>query len=435
MIRIGIILAESALNDFSKVSDALNNQNEITFYTYKDTSEIKSLYLQYELLHDAIIINRLSRKILERLGVKFKTPTYTYMPSETDVYKMLFNLCLKYRHIDLSTVFLDYDMITNFSSNGLANEMYEQFLTIFEANIINDQWQSNFYNRILDKHIQAHKSGKATLSVTTFSNIYSQLVKANITTELITPSRETLVQLLEKIILEVSHQKLLDNIIVVGKITSDAFDASEYHLNASYNINLTFSELHEFKRKHKQKFIIQQNANFIEILISHRELMMLSCNLKTDPIVAALNESLSFNIFVGWGIDFNIEEAHRKAHLANHEAKIQKKYSVTINDTNQFIYLNSEKLQEVVIENNPAVQKLSEQTGISALILNKLLFVINKKGSNEITSDDIATHLAITVRSANRMLNELEAKGLANPISTKHEKQRGRPKKVYKISI
>ncbi|WP_274310149.1 hypothetical protein [Solibacillus daqui] len=435
MVRIGIILAESALNDFIQLKDIVNDKNEFTFYTYKDTSEIQALYLQSELLHDAIIINQLSTMILQRIGIKFNTPTYSYIPSETDVYKKLFNLSLTYRNIDLSTVFLDYDMITNFSPNELANEMYEQFLTIFEANIINDQWQSNFYNRILDKHIQAHKSGKATLSVTTFSNIYSQLVKANIPTELITPSRETLVQFIEKIILEVSHQKLLDNKIVVGKITSDAFNASDYHLNAGYNINLTISELHEFKRKYKQKFIIQQNANFIEILISHSELMMLSHNLKSDPVAAALNESLSFNIFVGWGIDFNIEEAHRKAHLANHEAKIQKKCSVIINNTDQFIYLNSEKQQEVVIENNPAVQKLSEQTGISALILNKLLLVINKKGSNEITSDDIATHLAITVRSANRMLNELEAKGIAHTISTKHEKQRGRPKKVFKVSI
>ncbi|MEK4068922.1 HTH domain-containing protein [Peribacillus sp. FSL R5-0717] len=84
---------------------------------------------------------------------------------------------------------------------------------------------------------------------------------------------------------------------------------------------------------------------------------------------------------------------------------------------------------------NKSIQRISKDVGISTLQLQKIMAVISKTESNELTAEDLAYHLDVTVRSANRILNRLEEKGVARILYKKQEKLRGRPKKIYQIQF
>ncbi|NNV09857.1 HTH domain-containing protein, partial [Geobacillus sp. MMMUD3] len=81
------------------------------------------------------------------------------------------------------------------------------------------------------------------------------------------------------------------------------------------------------------------------------------------------------------------------------------------------------------------IQRWSEETDLSTLQLQKILAVLAKTESNELTADELAYHLGLTVRSANRILNRLEEKGVAKILYKKQEKLRGRPTKIYQIQL
>ncbi|MGE7910298.1 hypothetical protein [Lysinibacillus xylanilyticus] len=136
-------------------------------------------------------------------------------------------------------------------------------------------------------------------------------------------------------------------------------------------------------------------------------------NFSQDALVEALFESLPFTFHIGWGIGQNIDEA-QKAHIANQKARQQEKPSFIITESGQLISPNTEeKVVLQMTEETPELQRLSEKLNISLLLIQKILSVIEKTNTNELTSDDIALHLGITIRSSNRILNELESKGVA----------------------
>lgn len=436
MIKIGVIVAKNSLKDIYPVVEKYKEQSEIHFYTYDKTSQIKSLYQKNVLLNDAIVLNWLAYHALEKLNVHFSKPTYYYVLNERDLYKKLFQISMKYRNLDFSRVFFDYKLIGNVVVDEDFEEMLQLYLKNIESHLINLDMTDDFYRNLLDNHKLSHQQGKADLSITTFSNIFNDLVDAGIPTELISASMDTITELFEKVMIEVSHQKLLDRTMVVGKVSSDAFLVSQLQTNTEYNRSLVFTALHDFSRKHHVTMIIQQHTTFFELFISKKELAEITNDFTTDTLAQHLTNTIAFETYVGWGIGNNIDDARKKAYLANHEAHLQKQPSIIVDHSNQMINTSTVLENDVLfVEETPELKRMSEEYEISILLLKKITTVIQKAETNEITSDDIAYHLGITTRSANRMLNELESKGIATYVYTKHEKQRGRPKKVYTIQF
>jgi hypothetical protein len=81
------------------------------------------------------------------------------------------------------------------------------------------------------------------------------------------------------------------------------------------------------------------------------------------------------------------------------------------------------------------MQKLSEQTSLSAATLSKLNSILMKLGKTDINAYDLAQHMQIMPRSARRILMELEEKGVAQVVGEESPYPRGRPRKIYKITL
>lgn len=78
---------------------------------------------------------------------------------------------------------------------------------------------------------------------------------------------------------------------------------------------------------------------------------------------------------------------------------------------------------------------ISQSTSLGISTLQKLKAVLRKLASEQISSQELAQYMQITQRSARRILTELEEKGFAQIVAEEKPYMRGRPRKVYKISL
>ncbi|KZE51648.1 transcriptional regulator [Brevibacillus parabrevis] len=81
------------------------------------------------------------------------------------------------------------------------------------------------------------------------------------------------------------------------------------------------------------------------------------------------------------------------------------------------------------------LQELSQLTSLSIMTLSKLESILKKRGKQEINAHELASHMQILPRSARRILIELESKGIAQVVGEESPNPRGRPRKVYRISL
>lgn len=436
-MKIGFIVTLNALKDVLPIQDTMKEQCEIQFFTYEKTSQIQELYEKNVSNFDAIVMNLFSYSVLMNLKIPLEKPTYYYVLNERDLYKKLFQVCRDYKIVDFSTVVTDFNIIEDIELNENIEHIVELYLKNITSFFLNTTTIEDFYEKLIFEHKQLHLLKKGELSLTVFSNVYKELMAAGIRTEFITASKATIIELLEKVINEWNHQQLVESTMVVGKISAAALLSNPLKMDTEYNRSLVYKALFEFSKKEKLSLIIQQHATFFEVFISKKELVQITNHFTFDRLAIELQEILSFETHVGWGVANTIDNARKKAHLANHEAHIQKRASIIIRNNNEMFQLSTNERQQstLPIEETPELTVLSEQLSISRLILKKITFVVKVAGTNEITSEDIAFHLNITVRSANRMLKELEEKGIATYLYTRHGKQRGRPKKVFNIQM
>src|SRR3954470_17220245 len=100
------------------------------------------------------------------------------------------------------------------------------------------------------------------------------------------------------------------------------------------------------------------------------------------------------------------------AETANNQAKsmgLPCAYVITANE--EIIGpLGDDTCLHVTNKVDPQLQKLGETLSVSILQIQKIMAVISKLKTNELTAEDLAYQLGLTLRQANRILNKLEDK-------------------------
>ena len=79
--------------------------------------------------------------------------------------------------------------------------------------------------------------------------------------------------------------------------------------------------------------------------------------------------------------------------------------------------------------------QLAGRLSVSPLYLSKIASVLAQRGEDTLSAEELAYFLNVTSRSASRILSKLEAGGLACVQYHRQMNLRGRPAKIYKISL
>ncbi|MEH6948719.1 transcriptional regulator [Bacillus sp. JJ634] len=430
MIKIGVITAPHSIEEIKQIEPLIQDQCELSFIPYRQLSEIKELYNSHHLFYDGILFSgELGYKIWQQEGTVFQTPTYYLHIPEGDFYKRLFAISNANKHLNFSRVYID--SISKENNYMGLKEVLKKDEFPFSNEI---EYSESIYEKTFQQHLSLWQQGKIDLSITRVSNIVELLNQAGIPNIFIFPSKASILEQIQQIINELQISNLLENQWTIGIITIENQDNIS---DLDFKQILLHKALLEFNEKEKPLSVIQKkHANF-EVITSYAELKNLTNEFTECSLLQYLNQTLPFHVHIGWGIGTTLYAAKTSAQTANKQAKSNNfpcSYVITANEE-VIGPLGEETCLHFTNTVDPQLEKLSETLGISSLRIQKIMAVISKLQTNELTAEDLAYHLGLTLRQANRILNTLEEKGAAHISYRKQEKLRGRPKKVYKLDF
>ena len=150
-----------------------------------------------------------------------------------------------------------------------------------------------------------------------------------------------------------------------------------------------------------------------------------------------IRETGGFDVCVGYGMGADLPQAETAAAAAARESRIS---------TDQASYLLNTRSERIRLSGRghdftvsyavtPYIRELSDRSGLSTLTIQKLAAALKITGTEEVTPQDLARILHITVRSANCFVASLVSSNLACALYSKQTNTKGRPSKVYKILI
>lgn len=430
MLKIGIIAAHHSIEIIKQIETLLQDQCELTLIPYRQIKEIKPLYEQHHLFYDGILFSgTLANNILRQEITELPTPTFYLEITEGDFYKHLFAIRSRNKDLDFSRVFIDF-LHEDPNSMGLQDVLGEDE-TPYSIEL---DYSEDIYEKTFQHHLTLWQQGKIDLSITRLSNIINRLNDAGIPNSFIFPSQASILEQIQQMINELQISNLQENQWAIGIITIENEDNQS---DLDFKQILLHKALLEFNKNTNALSIIQkQHANF-EIITSHAELKNLTADFTHCAVIEYLHETLPFQVNIGWGVGTTLYQTKKAAQTANKEASANSIPCAYVITDNQDIIgpLGNETCIHYTNTIDPEVEQLSEALEISSLHIQKIIAVISKMRTNELTAEDLAHHLGHTMRQANRILNKLEEKGVAKISFRKQEKLRGRPKKVYKIDF
>lgn len=441
MIRLGVIIAQPFLSQMQNMKYRLeqNGTCELRLHTYGKLSELLELYPKVGALSDGIVLTELAYMYLEGKWGGFTIPTFCYEISETDLYKCLFQISLSQPDLQFSRVLIDFVWEEN-DYLGLRHVVSDTDfpITVPYMQLEKEISHQHVYKEIAARHLNLWHEGKIDFSITRFGNIVPILRENGVPHIYLVPSEKSISQQIKQIITEIEMIQLADNQIVIGHLsfTSPSPEDTPQE-QRELQLMLLHKSVLEFTIEAKIPLVIQKTGNGLECISSLKDLQMITDYFTNCRLMSFLEDNLPFRVNLGWGTGDTMYRARKNAMIASEqsaESLIQGTFVLQANG--QVIGpLGSGSHLSYSSELAPYIEDISRSTGISPLQLQKIWGVLAKTDTNELTSEDMAYHLGITVRSANRILSKLVEKGVASLSNKKQEKLRGRPKKIYSIHL
>jgi len=84
---------------------------------------------------------------------------------------------------------------------------------------------------------------------------------------------------------------------------------------------------------------------------------------------------------------------------------------------------------------DPALVSMSSTSGLSVATISRVQAALRANGSLFITAENLAAFMSMSQRNARRILSRLKEAGLARVAGLNRAGTRGRPQKVYRVTL
>ncbi|MBN2981289.1 hypothetical protein [Cohnella algarum] len=438
MLRIGFIAAAKTVTRLERLRPALDAMCELTLIPFQRLEEVPSLYEAQSRFLDAVVFGgELAYLALHASpDNRPSLPTAFLDITEGDFYKLLFSVMMKFREVAPARMSIDCLGRSN-QYLGLNKVLQPEEFPHCPDDAADRSSDEDMYRF----HLDLWKAGKVDLCLTRYTNgdLVDKLRSQGIPVVEIYPQDETILRVFEKVIADTETDRLQANRVAIGYV-SIHHDSMPQPFSEELDLQLTTLQqaILAFSKRMKLSLIVQKHPLHFEIITSYKDLKgEITNEFARCALLGELTAKLPWPVDVGWGIGDTVHKGRANAQTANQRAHRQgRNCAFVITDDQQVIGpLGDEASLDLSLQPDPQIQRWSERFGISSLQIQKLLAVMTRVESNELSCQEIALYLGITERSANRILNELQEKGAATVSYKKQDKLRGRPKKVYKINF
>jgi len=288
---------------------------------------------------------------------------------------------------------------------------------------------------VFEKHVRLWQEGRTDISVTRFASLAQRLEDMGVPVRFVYPSLNHVSDICLQALQAVQIKQLQQNLLSVIEVTVDGTAADSE--SAVEKLRMLENALNHFKKQNLYDFMLTPIPFGFEIYTNRKVVDELTDNGKGCRLQGFFKENLTIPVFVGYGLGDDIYQARMHAIVSNREAKLSREgCSCLINENDELIaHLGS--LAQVVVKRGTyqELKRASQKSGLSSITIQKIIAIAHEMEDNLITSQDIASKLGITRRSANRFLSALIKTKVARVVSKKGEVTRGRPERVFKIVL
>jgi hypothetical protein len=429
MYSIGVFTPEPSLRHIMRIDQEMRRANSVTYLPYSSLDHLQSLYDQNAERFDAFLFSgSYPYKVIVKKYGELSKPHAHFSISDRDYYKLIARLAVQEPGIDFSRVYFD------------RPEMPVDFPAIFDrpglpllgtAPIDFDNVEaSEWYLPLRQYYRELWEGGAVDLLVTRFSSMGEYFSQNGIRHEFLVASPESMLETYQGLVMQLQAMTTHDSAACIG-IVQPGLALSDRQ-QAALN-----DRLEACNRQFGMPFLVYRHGERYELTTNIAILKELTQQYSTCKLTAYLADGLDFPVGVGWGCADNVIDAHRNAQRAAKEALLCKGSTAFIVTADNVIIgpLSSARRISYSDAPNEQISRLSDRASISPLYVSKIISVLNQKGSDTLSSEELAFYLGITTRSASRILAKLEAGGVAVAQQRRQLNLRGRPSKIYKIDF
>lgn len=435
MIKVGVITAKSTIDTLKPIFKLYQDQCEYHFMPYEKLQEIRAIYQENLSFFDGFIFGGPLPYFYLEMEIQESSMPVVYLDiSEKDFYKHLFKISQQYKSLDFSRVYIDY--LRGEEHVLELEELLPNNMPMYTLKEEIDFKNERQYEEVLEKHLKLWREGIVDLSITRTANIVETMKRQGVNVYYLGISRDSIKENIEELLTKVEYDRIRDNQVVVGYLESPTVNNPLENELLQVSIH---KELLEFCTQSGLQLGIHKYNQSFEIITTYGVLQELTNQLHSCRVIRFLKKHLSFDVNIGWGIGITLGQALKHAKIAYREAKSYMESCAFVIDESETSMgpFGFEEEQETgnSLYNWKNLEKLSEETNISVSHLQKIYTVTARLKTNELTSSDAAEALGLSVRSANRLLNEFVEKNLAKVEQKKQNSSQGRPVKVFTVHL
>lgn len=439
-MRFAILTTSYLFSHLEKMLDEHPFEHEISLHNYKDFSHIARIYEELEPQYDGFLVSgETAYYALLKSGSHPQKPVRVFNIDYLVLYSLLLKLLDEDRSLRLDHIVLD--IMLSFFPDSTCREFldYEKF-TVEKQKV--EQAQKyveleeimQIEQNVTERIYSLWKEQKIDLVLCRYSSIVPFLQENQIPFIFINP---TYVQLCDSIrelktMIEIeSLKKQLAAVIIVW--------IKESHNTSTDEMNLNQIILHkcllDYNKENLLNFQIQKNQNGFQIYTSLKVVSQITEQFTVCQLQKYLADHSTHHYCIGYGIGKDISVA------ALHAASAVKESVVS---GGSFVMNENGALQGplgaalAVISQDaftPELKEIADRTHLSTITVQKLRTIMTMKHTSEFTCVELAEYLNVKPRNANRILNQLSDNGYAAVSSHVSNNSKGRPVKIYRLSL
>ncbi|NHN31724.1 hypothetical protein [Paenibacillus agricola] len=432
MYKIGVVGPNRSVERILELANEFEQGMAFIPYPYVETKEIEGIVLENDHKVDSWLFSGSIPYRIARGALGSDEKLVHIRLTESSLYKCFLDLAFSQGKL-IDRVSIDIFTISDIDIDRALQELemapHDLHVKYFDTDIEPEE--------LFLFHLDLWKSGKTEGAFTCFSMVFEALKEAGVPTFLISPSRMEILQTLRIFIEKVNTSYFKETQIGIEIIEIEQFDTiiekakSPYHLQyLELRLKKSLIDLCEkldgsLLEKGNGRYVIFSSRGAIE-----REIRMLQSTIEYLSLEA------DTTVAVGIGFGETAFSAETNAHRAIRLSKGKEEHGIVIIKEDGTMIESVGQEEELTFsyrtDDKDFMEKL-KKGNISVKSYKKIEALNRRMGWSVFTSRDLAAHLHMSERNAQRIVSELCEAELAEYIGEEYAHTRGRPNKMYRL--
>lgn len=418
----------------------LSKNYDLTYCPCERLAEMLPLYeSMWESSDGFCVAGSFTKQMLLRSAKKVAKPVESISARSMEFYREFFFQLNQNRALDLNRVILD----SYLWGGSAVPRTVEEFIRVDRLLVdirqellghMSTEMILNTEQTVLARAQELWKAGEADLFLCRLATAYPLLQEAGFPCSFVYPAADTVLDTLQLIASHIALRRMADELpaavcIRAGERKKELPDGLDMD-----SLDLQKAVL-EFDREMTAGFVIRQIASGCEVYTTKQVIRRLTDEFHACGLRRFIAGHTNIPVSIGYGIGQTIADARSHAFEAEEISKRSGGSYLMTEDSSLIGPMDAKAVLNVSGTASEEILAAAKASGLSVSTIQRILSVTGLLGRSEMTTQELAASLKVTVANANRFLNALEKSGFAEVSSERRSYSKGRPSRIYRLKL